>query len=660
MINNNPFSTHRAEYMKNLWKYYVPFKDFPENVEKSIIVVGGRGTGKSMFFLCNSWREKYSELEISSDTPVNDFLFQKQIGIYYKVDSTFVGAMKESNPDSHNWDGYFNTYLSICLLIELIPLISLLHENGIIDMQSLNNIVQSYFSSVRSTTKKNASLDDMKEDCAAVLQEIEDILNYCSTDNISFRQTQPGTIFKTIVDKLHSINALSDIAFKVYIDEYESFSERQQKIVNTLIKQSNRDLIYNVGMRHNGMKTQSTLGENEILQPTHDFYFFNFDDLLVGQDYENVLKDICKKRFQMFFDNARIELAESYTNIEYYLATYSIANEIDRFAGRNFKFKKKLETLIREQCCANDDAENAVQLLCNDAPVLNARLHMAILMRAPHYRPSISKLCLAFQSWKCEEKNDNADMYRNWLHNAKNGLIYLLTKDCGISKWYYGFDTFAALSSGVVRYFLELCEQTFNIAMIEGFSWNNPQPITPDIQTRAAKYVSQYKVNEISSYPICGKRLRIFVQCFGEICRDLHRNENSTLGEPEVNHFTTESLQLSSEVESYLNEAVTWLVLQRLPQTKSKESLRTDILDYHLNKIYTPYFDISFNKKRKIKLDQMQLEQLFSSDLDIANKSARVFLDNYWGRKIKTNKANLKKAPANTGEQLNLFGEGVE
>ena len=34
MINSNPFSVNRAEYMKNLWKYYVPFKDFQDDIRR--------------------------------------------------------------------------------------------------------------------------------------------------------------------------------------------------------------------------------------------------------------------------------------------------------------------------------------------------------------------------------------------------------------------------------------------------------------------------------------------------------------------------------------------------------------------------------------------------------------------------------------------------
>lgn len=655
MINKNPFSLNRAEYMRDLWKYYVPFKDFPDSIDKPVIVVGGRGTGKSMFFLCNSWRERFASLEGTSETPLADFLRKKKIGVYYKVDNTFVSAMNGASSNKCNWNGCFNTYLSISLLIELFPLIQILYENNIITDHEANNIVSTYFRVVRGRERIIATTTDVIADCFSVLQEIEDLINCISETTPTFRQTQPGRIFKAVVDELHTIEQLSDVVVRVFLDEYEAFSEQQQKIVNTLIKQSDRFLVYNIGMRHNGMKTSETLGKNEILQATHDYQIFNFDDLLVGKEYENALRNICQKRLRMFFDQNNLNVKALSTDIEFYLSKYDSAKELERFEKRTFKFKTRLRTLIQQQCTDGNNVELMVDTLCENLPVLNARLHLALLLRAANFRPTISELYIAYSAWK-DRKNDKwAKKYQNWFHNAKNGLIFLLAKDCGLTKWYYGFDTFVALSSGVVRYFLELCEQTFNIAVLEGFSWEDPKPISSEIQTRAAKYISQNKVNEIAAYPVYGKRLRIFVQHFGEICRDLHRNDNSTLGEPEVNHFTTEALQLSADVEKHLNNAVTCLVLQKLPQTKSKENFRTDISDYHLNKIYAPYFEISFNKKRKIKLSVEQLEKLFSADFDVANTTARMFLDEYWGRKTSSIQ---RQKPEKQVEQLSLFGEG--
>jgi len=49
------------------------------------------------------------------------------------------------------------------------------------------------------------------------------------------------------------------------------------------------------------------------------------------------------------------------------------------------------------------------------------------------------------------------------------------------------------------------------------------------------------------------------------------------------------------------------------------------------------------------------LEQLLSSDIDVANKAARTYLDKYWGRKAKI--PSIQKMET-TEAQLNLFEEG--
>lgn len=626
---NNPFAVNRTEYMKNLWKYYVPFNYIDSSINKSIVVAGGRGTGKSMYFLCNCWREKYAELQEQSKTPLKELLEQKQIGLYYKVDSTFVGAMS----DCEKWAGYFNTYLSISIISELLPFVKILHDDGIISSNVIKTISKVFFSVSTKNKIDNLLFENMQKKCTDLLQEIEDLINGCNADSISLRLTQPGTILRTIVNELHKIDILSNVVFKVYIDEYESFLEWQQRIVNTLIKQSNNGLIYNIGMRHNGMKTMYTLGENEILQATHDYQYINFDEFLSEKEYKSNLRDICKKRLEMFILENKLNDQMVSTNIEFYLSNYNIDKEIERFKKHDLGFKRVLEQLIYTQAQEKDDTQELINVLCTNAPVINARLHLALLLRSPSYRPCVAELYECYIAWTTRKTDKSAKRYKEWLHNAKNGLVFLLAKDCNMTKWYYGFDTYAMLSSGVIRYFLELCEQAFNIAIVEGFSWEQAESISPEIQTRAARYVSQYKVNEILTYPRCGKRLRIFVQCFGEICRDLHRNDNTTLGEPEVNHFTTESLELSSEILSYLDDAETLLVFQKLPQTKSKDEIRTTIVDYHLNKIYTPYFEISYNKKRKIVLSENQLEKFLSEDVSIAHQAAKEYLDNYWKRK---------------------------
>src|SRR5690349_24383281 len=93
----NPFSKIRTEQMgDSAWKYFVvPIKDYIGN--KPLIFEGSRGTGKTMFFRCNSWEEKLSEAK-SNGLTLESFLNKnKHIGFYYKADGRFVKSLDKKN-----------------------------------------------------------------------------------------------------------------------------------------------------------------------------------------------------------------------------------------------------------------------------------------------------------------------------------------------------------------------------------------------------------------------------------------------------------------------------------------------------------------------------------------------------------------------------------
>jgi predicted AAA+ superfamily ATPase len=120
----NPFKENRTEQMKELWKYYVPIPGINDSA-KPIIIEGGRGSGKTMLFMCNSWRDKLEQTKQNENT-VNVFIEDEPfIGLYYKVDTAFVSAMIGKNRD--DWEVIFETYLSICLLREILYLLKSLY-----------------------------------------------------------------------------------------------------------------------------------------------------------------------------------------------------------------------------------------------------------------------------------------------------------------------------------------------------------------------------------------------------------------------------------------------------------------------------------------------------------------------------------------------------
>ena len=186
----------------------------------------------------------------------------------------------------------------------------------------------------------------------------------------------------------------------------------------------------------------------------------------------------------MFFDQLE-QRPECSTDIEFYLGNYSIDCELARFENRTLKFKESLERIIWTLSKDEEEFQYYYDTLCNEAPLLNARMHQALLLRSSNYRPTLSELTSCFLDWKYNRKTPKKKKYDEWLHTTKTGIVFLLAKESGLEKWYYGFDTYVMLSSGIVRYFLELCEQAFNFAIMNGFGWEQPSPLSPEIQTKA-------------------------------------------------------------------------------------------------------------------------------------------------------------------------------
>ena len=650
----NPFKENRTEQMKDLWKYYVPFPGF-DGAGKPLVVEGGRGSGKTMFFQCNSWKQCLSEIR-KNEEPYTHLLDQKPfIGIYYRVDTAFVSSMK--GREENNWSAVFETYLSICILKEMLELISALNSSMKIDESELIEFSKQFSQKLNA----NSSIDNIYsflKESDLYLDIIEDKINgvdYSGT--ISLRYVKAQRFITDLCGAIQSLFKRDNLLFKIFIDEYETLQEYQQKIINTLIKHSTLPLIFNIGLKPKGMKTAQTNSETETIEAPHDYELLSL--VLDQNKYSQIIKDICAKRINLGKEQGKIPPTAS-DNIEDYLGEYSIDYEISKILKSKNppthieNLRNKILELCEEESNNKETAIEYCKVLCDDAPIINSRVHYALLCKKTPYTPKINELY--------EEYVSKSARYKEWMHNRKFGALFLLCKEKRIEKLYYGFDVYSALSSNIVRYFLELCERAFDIAFLNDYNWEGS--ITPEHQTQAAQYVSEYKIADIAGYEPYGKELRVFVQYLGNIFYRLHSDDDITLGEPEPNHFNTKDLSLSKHAKELIASAIMCNVLQEGEPTKKKQAtLSPETVDYYLNKIYVPYFKISYRNQRKIQLEIDILEQLLSGDEEIAKKAFSKYFklpEKDGETKPKKNSKRAKKKSSDNSSQLSLFDNATE
>jgi hypothetical protein len=92
---------------------------------------------------------------------------------------------------------------------------------------------------------------------------------------------------------------------------------------------------------------------------------------------------------------------------------------------------------------------------------------------------------------------------------------------------------------------------------------------------------------------------------------------------PERNHFFTEYDKLTDDTKNFLKNAELYSVLQKKEETKDKStSIDSNNIEYHLNHIYAPYFQISPRKIRSLKIDSHLLEIIVNGESSKANEAA--------------------------------------
>jgi hypothetical protein len=143
MKSKNPFNRNRAEQMgDDTWRYYVKTSSLDLLSEKPLIFEGSRGCGKTMFFVCNSWKERVLEFESKAENLESLFGTNNFVGFYYKVDGKFVGRnLSGKGIEDWIWQSIFNTYFNIIIGKEIISFIETCLHKKIVTQSQISDLL---------------------------------------------------------------------------------------------------------------------------------------------------------------------------------------------------------------------------------------------------------------------------------------------------------------------------------------------------------------------------------------------------------------------------------------------------------------------------------------------------------------------------------------
>jgi len=626
------FSKKRAEALPDdLWGKYVLPLNYAQynlfNFGNSTHIIGGRGSGKTMFLKYHCFP---TMLSVNREN-INDIDLEK-IGIYWKPDTDFL---KFINKDylPIGWEGIFKTYVGLSLISELSKFVkTLINSNHKSDKlkELLKELIIPKEKAVFLNAVEDILLINLDEKCEFLRSELNDWLNY-PLDKPPVVFAAKEKILYLIEYIFQKVPALEKSCFYVFIDEYENLLPKQQEIINSWMKHSSAPLIFSVAYKKHYQINANTTGPEKITR-IHDYHIIDLEEDVYGEkNYSILAAEIILSNIQNYY----LQKNPSFEKI----IEFNLSSVSELKLRNNPLYKRKILKQIRDIFPLYSTLELAEEIFNDGAlygklkELMNMRLKntdfkVNDFINKDYLRESIINASLLHRKSKSFEAenlkklfDNNSIKYKEWVNSTfVSTLLYLYsTYTDKVCPYYGGFNRFVLMSKNNVRHLLELCHKSLIHYEIE----NSIIPeidllyVPVEIQAKSARSVSreefEHKLPDISSY---GTKLQWLVERLGNLYFLSQKRKSQS--EPEKNHFVVLGNNIekheNKEIQKLLFESKIWTVLIAKKNTKSKDVLDNAFYEYHLHPIFAPYFQISPRQKRKFEFSISEFEIIFNGD----------------------------------------------
>ncbi len=589
---------------------------------KPRIIMGGRGCGKTMLLRYFSHQTTFSKQRQNIPDDATD-----NIGLYWRADTQFCGAMSGRGVPSDIWAAAFNHYVALTLSREVVNSLYSIGKSSCpaLSIGQLESLDLSRLRSFDESLPARAP--------ALLLGFQERVWSFEAWVNDVRKKKEPyflpgqQFVLAIVQEVRRQLPGLGSAGYSAYLDEYENLTEYQQRIINTWLKHSEYPLIFNLAMKRNAFETRETVGP-ESISAIHDFRIHDLESYLLDENYLLFAAEILFMQLSFagvlpnpvspseLRDPAFLKKRQSKDHgTKVLAAVQKIFPDESREALAKYVFADgalagKLLERIRKALSTRRSGATPERFFRPELPeasiVVPALLHRRRLMP--------EKVLEELDKLERGEKN-NFTGETDWIHNNFAGsLLQLYVPFSRPCPFYSGFRSFCQLSRGNIRHLLEL----FHKSLFRAVTEENQLvlPVSAEIQATASRQASTAFLSEIKSFGRRGIQLYAFVLRLGSLFALAHRRP--TQSESEQSHFTITkgNLSLEESDQVLLHEATKWSVLFEESATKQKSEYEPRTTEYILNPIYAPYFHISFLKKRNLEISSDDLACLIHGSLD--------------------------------------------
>lgn len=626
----NPFDINKAvDYTdEDIYRFWVNISEpagFNEMMKPTslmpMIIVGSKGSGKTHIMKYYSYELQKIRLAANKGKSLAEsFKDEAFIGIYVRCSGLNARVFDGKGVDGYSWEMMFAYYWELWIGERVLAALTDMQENGLLDGCDEEDLVKGILSKFMKQEVECKTLKELRE----YLIKLQKGLLYEIHNFLLLGKERPQVDIRLDVAALtfgipdllkEKVPYFKKRHILYLIDEYENFSEQQQQVMMTLLREKPTSCTIRIGTRPYGIRTKFTIGKIEENREGSEYEKLRLDEKLrEAENYKTYLKDICEKRlteaglslinpFHLEDYIDKMDAAELLERAGQMKATQGVMNNL----RRNLGLYKSQKLSVAEI----DEIINA--LTCEDDLVVERAGIKLLYMKIKGKSTSLVKDA----KWIHEEEEkylskesvkDNA--IAKHLSYYRRDIIDDIARRANLRIPYYGMDTLMDLSCGTPRTLLRLLKQAFSKQYFNTgkVPFEKGKHLLVEAQQSGIESAGDWFFEE-NRIPNDDAGVTEVVTRLGGYLQRLRFSELPP--QCSINIFSVQEENMSAE--SLLSLRTLELYSYLVPhKDRRKKNADNKVSTYKLNSILAPRFELALEARANVELSKEEAEIIFN------------------------------------------------
>lgn len=622
-MKSNPFDITKAvDYTDNeIYKYWVDLdgqasvKVMKPDSLMPMIIVGSKGSGKTHIMKYYS----YELQKIRCTKTKSKLSDEKFIGVYIRCSGFNASKFKGKGVSDDVWAMLYAYYWELWVgerITSMLKDIIQFEDDIDIDEQS---IVKWIYSMFLKKVEREATFDALRN----YLIELQNDLEYQVQNFLFMEQDQP------IVDILVPVNHLTygiptllkekvpffkDKYIMYLIDELENFSETQQQLIQTLLREKPVACTFRIGTRPYGIRTYYTLGKVEENHDGSEFEKIILDEeLRAYANYNKYVVEICENRLRQ----SELNLPEGFILadfIETQTPNEMLHKIYSKKESHSRSYMLSLKNNLKKLVANNAEIDNIISNLTFADNRVIERANVVLMYR--HIKDN-TKCSLLQSSIEIKESaqlyslDKKAEcMHASFLNKYYQDCYDMIVKEGRENLVYSGLDKLILMSCGTPRTILRLLKAAFSH---QYFNTGEPpfeggRKLDIESQISGISNTAEWFFEENRIPAIVQSRIADCVTRLGNYLQSLRFSDVPP--QCAINLFTVPVDDMSEVARNNFEmlKQYSYIIDANERRTKNKDNKSGT---FCLNSILLPKWELSLSKRGLVSINKNEANMLF-------------------------------------------------